>query len=151
MHRAHLLESCHVRRELYRFGLGVPTDVLWFALPKSAPPTALDPRLHRQRDIVLTIERGEHYRAGLNVKTNNSLHRPGARNRTIPTIDGLCHRRPGTRVHLGDMTRQSAARSANRSFTGATQSLLVSRTEVSIAGVPLAVTESAMKLDRICR
>ncbi len=78
MHRAHLLESCHVRRELYWFGLGVPTDVLWFALPKSAPPTALDPRLHRQRDIVLTIERGEHYRAGLNVKTNNSLHRPGA-------------------------------------------------------------------------
>jgi hypothetical protein len=43
VHRAHLLESCHVRRELYRFGLGLPIDEFWLDLPKPAPPTVLDP------------------------------------------------------------------------------------------------------------
>jgi hypothetical protein len=58
--------------KLYRFGLDVRTDVLWLDLPKSAPPTALDPRLHRQRCMVLTIERGNHFRAGLSVKTDDA-------------------------------------------------------------------------------
>ncbi|KRE23439.1 hypothetical protein ASG80_06925 [Agromyces sp. Soil535] len=45
-------------------GLGVPTDEFWLDLPKSAPP-------HRSTlgyidsDAVLTIERGDHHRAGL--------------------------------------------------------------------------------------
>lgn len=64
----------------------------WFDLPKSAPPTALDPRLHRRRSIVLTIERGDHYRAGLSVKSGSRLHRPGGRDRAVPTKHGLCQR-----------------------------------------------------------
>lgn len=51
--------------ELHPVALGVPIDVLWFALPQPpAPPPPTLGYLDR-RGMVLTIDRGDHYQSGL--------------------------------------------------------------------------------------